>query len=227
VDLNTIIQTLVKQVVQIEVSGKKLINGTVIDLGNDMFVLFNGTDFVYIPLVHIHRFSVDRDNENDIKAPTDFPSINTEKNKEELSFGEVLTQAKGKYVEIYVTGGQPLHGQITSIMNNYFVFQSPIYKTMYITIDHLKWLIPYTQNEKPYGLDNDNSSLQTNNESLASTFKVQVEKFENKVVVFNIGGNKSFIGKINNVEGQIVEIQTARANSIYLNLHHIKTLHQV
>ena len=98
---------------------------------------------------------------------------------------------------------------------------------MYISLNHLKWLIPYTQNESPYGLDNHNVSLQPNNESLASTFEVQVEKFKNKIVVFNIDGNKSFIGKINKVEDQIVEIQTARTNSIYLNLNHIKTLHQV
>ena len=91
----------------------------------------------------------------------------------------------------------------------------------------MKWLIPYAQNEKPYGLDNHSVSLQPNNDSLASTFEVQVEKFKNKIVVFNTGGNKSFIGKINKVEDQIVEIQTARTNSIYLNLHHIKTIHQV
>ena len=103
-----------------------------------MIVLFNGTDFVYIPLNHIQSFKVDCDNENDIEDPTEFPSIITEENEENLSFGEVLTQAKGKYVEIYVTGSQPLHGCITSIMNNYFVFQSPIYKTMYIAIDHLE-----------------------------------------------------------------------------------------
>ena len=126
-----------------------------------MIVLFNGTDFVYIPLDHIQSFRVDCDNENDIKDPTEFPSIITEENKEDLSFGEVLTQAKGKYVEIYVTGSQPLHGHITSIMNNYFVFQSPIYKTMYISINHLKWLIPYAQNEKPYGVDNQTVILTT------------------------------------------------------------------
>jgi hypothetical protein len=227
VDLNKIILGLVNEVVQIQVSGKKQINGTVIDLGSDMIVLFNGTDFVYIPLDHIQSFGVDSDNENDLKAPTEPPSIITEENKEDFSFGEVLTLAKGKYVEIYVAGSQPLHGHITSIMNNYFVFQSPVYKTMYISLNHLKWLIPYAQNERPYGVDNQTITLQPNDDSLASNFEAQVEKFKNKIVVFNTDGNKSFIGKINNIEDQIVEIQTARANSVYLNTGHIKTLHQV
>ncbi|MFJ7936756.1 DUF2642 domain-containing protein [Sporosarcina sp. NPDC096371] len=225
--MNTIIQSLLNDVVKIEVSGKKLLNGTVIDLGTDMIVLFNGTDFLYIPLDHIQSFEVDKDNENGIKAPTDFSSIITGENNENLSFRKVLTQAKGDYVEIFVTGGQPLHGYITSIMNNYFVFQSPVYKTMYISLNHLKWLIPYTHNKRPYGLDNHTMSLQPNNESLASTFEVQVEKFKNEIVVFNIEGHKSHIGKINNIEEQIVEIQTARNQPKYINLNHIKTLHRV
>lgn len=225
--MNKIILGLVNEIVEIEVSGKKVVNGTVIDLGSDVIVLYNGTDFVYIPLDHIHSFRVDCDNENDLKAPTEPPGIITEEKEADLSFGEVLTQAKGKYVEIYVAGSQPLHGHITSIMNNYFVFQSPVYKTMYISLNHLKWLIPYAQNERPYGVDNQSVTLQPNSDSFASNFEAQVEKFKNKIVVINTNGSKSFIGKINNVEDQIVEIQTARANSIYLNVHHVKTIHQV
>ena len=67
--MNKIISGLVNEVVQIVVSGKKRINGKVIDLGSDMIVLYNGTDFVYIPLNHIQNFKVDHDNENEIKAP--------------------------------------------------------------------------------------------------------------------------------------------------------------
>ena len=227
VDLNKIIQSLVKQVVKLEVSGKRIITGTVIDLGSDMIVLFTGIDFVYIPLNHVQNFKIDFDNENEIEDPAEFPSITREDDKGNLSFGEVLTQAKGKFVEIYVTSDQSLHGCITHVMNNYFVFQSPIYKTMYITIDHLKWLIPYTGNKKPYGLDNHDVLLQKGDELLPSTFEAQVEKLKNEIVVFNMGGNKNLIGKINQVEAQIVEIQTARASSNYLNLNHIKTLHQV
>ncbi|MEK3887789.1 DUF2642 domain-containing protein [Bacillus sp. FSL K6-3431] len=225
--MNKIIQNLIREVVQIEVSGKKFINGTIVDIGNDIIVLFNGTDFVYIPLVHIQNLRVDQKNEDEIKSPTESPSIVSEENKDELSLRKVLTQSKGMFVEIYVTSNQPLHGYITSIMNNYFVFHSPIYKTMYITLHHLKWLIPYSNNQRPYDLDNRNFPIQPTNVSLARTFEVQVKKFENEVVVFNIGENNNHIGKINNVEEQIIEIQTARTHPVYLNLHHIKTLHQV
>ena len=49
-----------------------------------------------------------------------------------------------------------------------------------------------------------------NNETFATTFEDQVEKFKNKIVVLNIGGSNSYIGKVNNVEEQIVEFQSAR-----------------
>ncbi|WP_342506579.1 DUF2642 domain-containing protein [Sporosarcina sp. FSL K6-2383] len=222
--MNQIIQSLVKEVVRLEVSGKKLLNGTVIDSGMDAMVLFNGKVFVYIPLDHIQNFEVDYNNDDCIQAPTELPSISADEMDVDLSFRKVLTLARGKYVEIYVTGGEPLHGYITSIMDNYFVFQSPIYKTMYISLKHLKWLIPYAQNELPYGL---NLLVQPNNETLASTFEVQVEQFKDEIVVLNIGGPKSHIGKITNVEQQFAKIQTARADSMYVNLSHIKTLHVV
>ena len=70
--MNNIIQNFVQEVVRIEVSGKKMMNGTLIDVGSDMIVLFNGTDFLYIPLDHIRNFEIDRDNENNLQAPTDY-----------------------------------------------------------------------------------------------------------------------------------------------------------
>ncbi|WP_313891485.1 DUF2642 domain-containing protein [Psychrobacillus sp.] len=225
--MNKIIQSLIKEVVQIEISGKKLVNGTLVDLGSDMIVLFNGTDFVYIPLNHIQSFVVDRNNENDIQDPSEFSLIIADENKDDLSFKEVLTQATGKNVEIYVTDGQLLHGHITCIMNDYIVFFSPIYKTMYISMKHLKWLIPYPQNECLYDMNVPNVPVQSNNHSLAISFEEQVQKYKNTLVVLNIGGNKSYIGKIKNIEKQVVEIQRARSAPFYLNLDHIKTLHQV
>lgn len=222
--MNKTIQSLIKEIVKIEVSGKKYINGTVIELGSDVIVLFNGVDFVYIPLDHIHKLELDPENEEDIQGPWEDPTIHAEGINEELSLKETLNQAKGRNVEIYVTDSQPLHGQITEIRDDYFVFNSPIYKTMYIPSSHLKWLIPYAQNESPYG---EESISNSNGEVLESTFKNQIAKFANKIVVLNIGGIKSHIGKINNVDNQIMEIQKARTSTIFLNIDHIKTLHLV
>lgn len=224
--MNKIIQSLIKQIVQIEVSGKKILKGTLIDLGTDILVIFNGTDYMYIPINHIHSFCGIPSNEFDTLAPTESFSIRTGGNNESLSLLVTLHQAKGRNSEIYLTDNQPLHGCITQIMDDYFEFYSPIYKTMYISTKHLKWLIPYTTNDAPYGLNN-NYSNPLMNETLVNTFKTQIEKLIDKMIVFNIGGSKSHIGKIINVEEQVVELEKVRAAKDYLNIDHIKTIHLV
>jgi len=225
VTLNKNIQSLIKEIIQIEVSGKKLLKGTLIDLGTDIMVIFNGVDYVYISFNHIHQLNVVQKTELDITSLTEFP-INTKGDtNEDISLEEVLKRAKGKNSEIYIDN-QALHGCITRTMGDYFEFYSPIYKTMYISIKHLKWLIPYAQNESPYGL-NDNYSKQLDLEPLAETFEEQIGKFKDKMIVLNIGGSKSHIGRVKSVEDQIVEMQKARTTKEYLNIGHIKTIHQV
>ena len=98
---------------------------------------------------------------------------------------------------------------------------------MFITIKHLKWLVPYPQNQRPYGLASHNFPIQTSTTQLARTFEVQIEKLKDQIVVFNMGESNNHIGKINNIEDQIIEIQTGRTQPFFLNLQHIKTLHQV
>ena len=55
---------------------------------------------------------------------------------------------------MHVADHHSLHGYITDIQQNYLSFYSPIYKTMYISTDHVKWLIPYVQTINPYGIAN-------------------------------------------------------------------------
>ena len=226
VTLNKIIQSLIKEFVQIEVSGKKILKGTLIDVGKDLLVIFNGTDYMYIPIDHIHNFCALKNNELDMLAPIESSSIKTSGNNEDLSLQATLHQAKGKNIEIYLIDDQPLHGYITHILDDYFEFYSPVYKTMYVSIKHLKWLIPYVSNEGPYGVNN-NYSKSLVNENLENTFKNKINKFKDKLIVFNIGGSKSHIGTIKNVEEQMVELEKARAAKDYLNIDHIKTIHEV
>ncbi|WP_052343798.1 hypothetical protein [Bacillus massiliigorillae] len=222
--MSKIFHSLIGETVQVEVSGKKIINGTVRDIGSDIIVLFDGIDYIYMPIVHMKNVQVGDKNENNINMSTDEPGINVDK---ELSFRKVLTTAKGMFVEIYIASNQSIHGYVTSIMNNYFVFYSPIFKTMYVTLNHVKWLIPYPINQRPYGLDNQNLPVQPTSLSLARTFEMQVERLTNEVVVFDMGETKNMIGKINKVADNIVELQIARDYPVYLNLHHIKSVRKV
>jgi hypothetical protein len=101
---------------------------------------------VYLPLFHIKNTHINQNSDEDIPSPDESPNLDSD---EELSLRKVITLAKGVFTEIYVTG-KALHGYIVSIMNNYFIFYSPVYKMMFIPINHLKWLIPYSSDNRPF-----------------------------------------------------------------------------
>ena len=100
---------------------------------------------------------------------------------------------------------------------------------MFILTKHLKWLIPYSRDQFPYGLsENEFLSLSPiKNPSLNNTFESQIDQLRNQLVVLNLGKEFSHIGRVINVNGQIIEIQNGKSNSTYFNLSHIQTVHQV
>ncbi|MDR4947424.1 DUF2642 domain-containing protein [Neobacillus cucumis] len=210
--------------IKLEISGKKFIYGLLVDIGSDLWVIFNGNDYLYIPTIHIQNwqflkpYEIDEINFNDEPEPI-------YNHNEEISLRKTLTAAKGIFTEIYVTSNQAIHGYIISIMNNYFVFYSPIYKTMFISLNHLKWLIPYTNNQRPYGLSNASLPVSPSNLSFARSFEVQIEKLIGDLIVFNIGENENVIGKIQTINNNFVELISAKEDPIYINLHHIQTVH--
>lgn len=208
--------------ITLSISGGKMIKGMLIDIGTDILVLYDGTNYLYVPFNHVHNIGILQNSELDILPPTDGPNFDYD---QDISYRKILASAKGMFTEIFVTSNQPLHGYVISIMNNYFVFYSPVYKTMLISLNHLKWLIPYTVNQRPYGLTNEDLPFKPVPFSLARTFEKQMEKHEGELVVFNIGDQPNVIGKLMNVQDNIIHLVTARETSVYLNFHHIKTLH--
>lgn len=211
--------------IKLEISGNKAINGILIDIGSDLWVIYNGYDYLYIPTVHVQNWKFPKQEEIDeiITLSGDQSPIFSP--NEEISLRKTLTAAKGIFTEIYVTSKQALHGYIISIMNNYFVFYSPIYKTMFISLNHLKWLIPYTNNQRPYGLSNASLPVNPSNITFARSFEVQIEKLNGTLTVFNIGENENSMGKIMGIKNNFVELISAKGDPIYINLQHIKTVH--
>jgi hypothetical protein len=211
--------------IKLEISGNKPIRGILIDIGSDLWVIYNGYDYLYIPTVHVQNWKFPKMEEIDeiiTLSEDQSPIFNP---NEEISLRKTLTAAKGIFTEIYVTSKQALHGYIISIMNNYFVFYSPIYKTMFISLNHLKWLIPYTNKQRPYGLSNENLPVNPSNITFARSFEVQIEKLVGTLIVFNIGENENVMGKIMGIKNNFVELITAKGDPVYLNLQHIKTVH--
>lgn len=228
--LDALMQNFKREIVNIEISGGKLINGALIDSSSEIVVVYNGQKFVYIPTEHIKTFHIDLDNEDNIQQPTETPSIGSQmSSNNEMTLMQILTQAKGKNVEIFVTSNLSLHGTITDIMKDYFVFESPVYKTIFISSRHLKWLIPYTDNQLLYDLTREKLINQTTKDhsSYAGNFSSHVEQLRNKLVVLNLGEKVTDIGKIKNVNSNMLEILLADSKIAFSNISHIKTIQVV
>ncbi|QHE63426.1 DUF2642 domain-containing protein [Rossellomorea vietnamensis] len=211
------------EAVMIELTGKKTINGYLIEVGSEVMIVYNGDDYIYISTSHIKNMAVVSKDSIGIDEPSVSPQLEQE---DQLSLRKILTTAKGVFLEIYTTGNQSIHGYITGIMNNYFAFYSPVYKTMYISLQHLKWLIPYSTNLSPYRLSKENLPVNPSNSiTLARSFEVQLEKLSGHLVVLNLGVQEEMIGKIERVSDNIMELITAKGESTYLNMQHIQTVH--
>jgi hypothetical protein len=207
--------------VDIEVSGKNPFTGILINCGLDIVVIYYEQRFLYIPLVHIQQLKLSTLLQDEV---VDIPEEPVDYQAETVSYRKGLNHVRGRFIEIYVTGNRSIHGYLTSIMNDYFVFYSPVYKTMFVSLNHLKWFIPYHQNVTPYSLSDQSLPFQPAPITLSRTFKEQCKKFEGKLVVFDLGDHPNKIGLLQKVDDNMIELIVANGEKVYRNLQHLKTV---
>ncbi|MCR8659769.1 DUF2642 domain-containing protein [Paenibacillus endoradicis] len=216
-----VLQSFLNKTIDIEISGEKKHTGILIDYGQDILVLFNGIKFLYFPILHVQNIKASTNIEGKIESPTHIP-IESEK---EISYRKTLQHARGQFVEIYVSGTLSLHGYVTTILNDYFVFYSPVFKTIYIPMNHLKWLIPYSPDKTPFSIDRSLLPVSPSVIPLMRTFEEQLSKLSGEIVVFDLGINPNKIGLLNKLENHLVELVTADGNSYFWNIQHMMTVH--
>lgn len=218
------LENLIGQKVELEVSGKTIFQGILIDLGPDILVLFNGKNYFYIPLLHVHNIRPNTLIELENSEGSSVSPINDDQNA--ISYRKTLMNAKGRFVEILVTGDKAISGYVTSVLNDYFVFYSPVYKTMFVTLNHLKWLTPYQSNITPYTLDNKELPVKPVNITLQRSFEDQLKKMEGNLVVIDMGDHPFKIGLLKQVQDNIIELVIANGDIVFLKIPHIKSVHQ-
>lgn len=218
-----ILQKLIGQKVELEVSGKIIFQGILIDLGQDILVLFNGKNYYYIPIIHVHHLRLNSMIELEMTDEPVVSPINEDPGI--ISYRKTLTNAKGRFVEILVTGDKSISGYVTSVLNDYFVFYSPVYKTMFITLNHLKWLTPYQSNITPYTLDNKSLPVKPMNIPLQRSLEEQLKKMEGNLIVFDVGDHPLKIGLLKQVKDNMIELIVANGEMVYLKIPHIKSAH--
>ena len=214
---------LIGKTIEVEISRDIFLKGTLLDSGLDIIVMYDDKNqhFLYIPFVHVQKLKETiLDKEDPSYQPPSERPIETDL----ISFRKALMIAKGLFVQVYVTGNKSIHGYLTSIMNDYFVFHSPVYKTMFIAMKHVKWLIPYPPNATPYSLNNEDLPLMPVSTPLARSFDEQLKKFENQLVIIDGGENTEQIGLLQKVRNNKVILITAEREMVYRNIEHIKTI---
>lgn len=222
IELKTL-QKLLENKVELEVSGGSTLQGILVDLGQDIVVLFNGKDYLYIPLLHVHNLRINQLIELDMNENPSISPINEEQST--ISYRKTLMNAKGRFVEIFVTGNKSVHGYVTNILNDYFVFYSPVYKTMFISLNHLKWLTPYQSNITPYTLGNEVLPVKPVTIPLQRSLEEQLKKMEGQLAVFDLGDHPLKIGLLKQTRDNIIELVAAGGETVFWKIPHIKSIH--
>lgn len=210
--------------IEVEISGGIIHKGTLLDSGLDIIVLYDykNHSYLYIPFIHVQSIKetdLTRGEYDSYQPPTEKP-IETDG----ISFRKVLTSAKGLFVQVYVTGNKSIHGYLTSIMNDYFVFYSPVYKTMFISMSHVKWLIPFPPDATPYSLSSESSPRTPISIPLARSYSEQLKKLEGQLVIIDGGDQSEKIGLLQKIRNNKILLITGNGVPVLRNLEHIKTI---
>ncbi|KAB7704725.1 DUF2642 domain-containing protein [Bacillus aerolatus] len=209
--------------IHLKLSGKREVSGILIELGSDVLVLYKQNEYYYIPLIHIREIKLLTKEEADSITQPD--TVTSPPLAEKLSLTEVLLAANGVFVEMSVTANQPFHGYITNTLDNYLVFFSPVYQTMLIPLQHIKWLIPYPAASRPYGFKNSmHSASSSAAKTCAPTLENQIKNMTGTFITCNIGEKESISGKLLQKEAHFIDLLTVKEQQIHINIHHIKTI---
>lgn len=211
--------------VEVVISGNTRFVGTLIDIGQDIFVIFDGCNYLYIPLLHLHQMNktINTNTEKPILIDPEDTMMQAENNS--FSYRNTLNKVKGKFIEIYVTGDRSIHGYVTSVLNDYILFFSPVFKTLFISMHHLKWFTPYSTEQTPYTLDNSQLPVVPSSVSLVRNFEEQIKKYVGQLVIFDMGEVPEKVGLLKDVSNNIIELINASGESIIWKLNHLKTMH--
>lgn len=209
--------------VAMTVSGRNdPLKGTLIDIGSDIVVLYNGVQFLYVPLVHMQQMTRLGATESDFGRAPEPPLDPTT----ELSYRKALLNAKGIFSELNIVANQTVHGYVTSIMNDFFVFYTPMYRSLFVSMRHLKVLIPYDPLATPYTMEQEKFPIHPTPTSLARTFDQQLKKFEGEFVVLDLGEHAGKIGLLKSIRNNLIEMVNADGGSTFIHLDHVKTIHR-
>lgn len=204
----------------VELPGTKQ-EGVLVDYGEDITVLYNGQKYLYIPVKHIRSFRLNplHNKEQVNSAGVPFPlTIGN------ISYREILNEAKNLFIEIAVVGNVLTYGTIADILDDYFIFVSPVYQTLLVPIEHLKWLALVNRNQSYYSLSREAISMVSQCRKPAAKFKEQLKRLEGKFILLDMGNNPYKIGLLKSVNDETLQLITAEDEAVFYSIRHLQVL---
>ncbi|MFC7372607.1 DUF2642 domain-containing protein [Fictibacillus iocasae] len=211
------LKPLLHKTVYIRMTGGKVFEGILTDLGNDILVINDGSHFQYIPLLHIHKIRLSHSADLEMSPNS---ALSATKQEKTISYRSTLTNAKGLLTRIHVAGKKDIQGYITHVLSDYFTYYSPIYKTLYISFYHLKWLTFYENDQIPFSVD-----IPVSSAPLSRSWEEQLKKLEGRLVIFDMEEDPDKVGWLKKVESSMIELQTLNGETMYIKSNHLKTVY--
>ena len=212
---------LFERFVELDVSGTAApIRGRLVDIGQDIAVIRGAGRRYYVPLIHIRQLRASLYEEDGAGGELPLDMLT-----EPISYRKMLMSAKGMFSEIYITGRHAIHGYVMSVMNDYFVFYSPVHHSVIVPLEHLKYLSPYEPNATPYLLSSERFPLKPSSVSLTRTFDQLLRKLTGELVIADLGELPDRIGVLRGLDGPLLELANAAGQSVYIHCSHIRTIH--
>ncbi|NQX67710.1 hypothetical protein HQN90_16440 [Paenibacillus alba] len=208
------------KLVHIELLGDRDKMGYLIDAGTDIIVIYMDKKYVYLPITHIKNIELNTEGNANQDAPPD-PISQTG----HINFVDVLHTAVDRFVEIYLSDHQTLHGYVKFIAQDYLVFYSALYPKLYIPIIHIKWISPYESHQTPYSMNQKKWTTDTADSSLDTlplTFEQVLKGLEGEMICLDAGLHASQIGLLEKMNDSFIELVTADENKLHFNVQHIR-----
>ena len=205
------------QRIEFDVSGDGKHSGSLVDVGTDIIVVYKESKFYYFPLNHVRHLTHQPNAEGDSSVPE---LTFTEK----ISYQTILQNAKGFFCEICLSGHQKMDGYMADVKTDYFVFVTPLGKTILIPQFHLKWISPFANNAMPYSLSLGQVALQPQQTSFAPTFAEQLKQEEGRIITLDEGLIDSMTGLLQKFEDRILEIVDVDEKKHYFHVQHVKNV---
>lgn len=220
----SVLSSLIGEKVELNITGRPQPEiGTLIDASDDIVVYTNRSRYFYVPLKHLLSIkrAIYEPLSRELQAENPIDPISGEA----ISYRKILMNARGLFVEISISGNHTLSGYMTSIMNDYLVFYSSVFHTVYVSLDHLKSIVPYPTEMTPYSTDKERMAVKPASLTLARAFEQQLKKMEGRMVVLDLGDSTDKAGLLQSVDRGILTLITAEGNPVVWNVSHIKSAH--